>query len=125
MRLTVALVATVAALAGCADYSPVDAQLRDVRAQLAQVSTEVGQMKTSLDHATEATREAARKSAAARQTANMALTLAQADKDKLAHASEKLDSLDHSGRKAAHRAAKKGEEETPATQPPVESHDNK
>jgi len=113
MRLTVAALVTVTGLAGCADYSPAERDLREMRAQLSQVSTEVGQMKSSLDKATEATRQAQRKSEAAQSTAKQALSLAQSDQASLERANEKLEKLggaEHT--KGSHRAAKKADDDS-------------
>jgi hypothetical protein len=113
MRWVVAL-AGVAGLAGCVDYGPVEKELQDVHAQLSQVSTDVEAMRTSLDSATEETRQAARKAAAATSIANQALTMAQWDQDKLAQLDEKLDQLDRAKKKPRKAATTQETPEPPA-----------
>jgi uncharacterized protein (DUF3084 family) len=108
MRSTLARVAVAglaAGICGCADYSGIEKDLHDMRTQLSQVSTDVSAMRSSLDSATEETRQAAQKAAAATSTANQALTMAQSDQSAIEHLNEKLDSLDHASSK--HKKAKK------------------
>jgi outer membrane murein-binding lipoprotein Lpp len=103
MRLCVTLVAVGglgAVLAGCANYSGIDRDLKEMSDQLNQVSTEVGAMRTSLDSATELTRQAQHNAAAAEFTANEALTLAASDRKSVTELNEKLDRLDHQDHQA-------------------------
>jgi methyl-accepting chemotaxis protein len=120
MRLTVAWVAA-AGLSACTDYSRVHKELQDVQAQLSQVTTDVSAMRTSLDEATEATRQAAQKAAAATSTANQALYMAQTGQDALARLDEKLDQLDKAKARKPVRKAKQdsdGQPPGPAGTPP-------
>jgi outer membrane murein-binding lipoprotein Lpp len=82
-----------AVLAGCADYSGVEKDLRQLRDQLNQVSVDVAAMKTSLDNATEETRQAQQKAQAAARTANQALTVASEDRKAIDELNAKIDRL--------------------------------
>jgi outer membrane murein-binding lipoprotein Lpp len=82
-------------LAGCADYSGIAKDLAEVRDQLNAVSVDVAAMKTSLDSATEQTRQAQQKAEAAASTANQALTVAAQDRKAIDELNAKIDRLGH------------------------------
>jgi outer membrane murein-binding lipoprotein Lpp len=72
-----AMIPVGTALTGCADLSAIDKDCKDLQAQLNQVSSDVVAMKSSLDKATEASRQAKEAADNAASTANQALAIAQ------------------------------------------------
>ena len=85
------LVAT--AFTGCADLSSIDKEFKDLKAQLNQVSSDVVAMQSSLDKATEASKQAKEAADNAASTANRALAIALSARRSVQATNERLERL--------------------------------
>jgi Skp family chaperone for outer membrane proteins len=88
-----AMISVAAAFTGCADLSPIDREFKDIQAQLKQVSSDVVAMESSLDKATEASRQAKEAADNAASTANQALAIALSAQRSVRATNERLERL--------------------------------
>lgn len=88
-----ALILALAPLTGCTDLSAIDKEFKDLKAQLNQVSSDVVAMQSSLDKATESSREAKEAADNAASTAAQALITAQSAQRSVAATNERLKEL--------------------------------
>jgi hypothetical protein len=88
-----AMIPVAAAFTGCADLSPIDREFKDIQAQLKQVSSDVVAMESSLDKATEASRQAKEAADNAARTANQALAIALSAQRSVKATDERLEQL--------------------------------
>jgi outer membrane murein-binding lipoprotein Lpp len=88
-----AMVLVGTAVTGCTDLSPLDREFKDIQAQLNQVSTDVVAMRSSLDQATEASKQAREAADNAARTANQALVVALSAQRSVRATNERLERL--------------------------------
>jgi hypothetical protein len=97
LGIKIAALAVVAALAGCTDLKPLQAQVDDLKAQVGKLSSD-GAAHSAADAAafragSAATASAAQAAAAAQSTANQALAAAQAAQSGVDATNEKIDRM--------------------------------
>jgi outer membrane murein-binding lipoprotein Lpp len=90
--LKIAAVAVIAAMAGCTDLKPIQAQIDDLKSQVSRVSSDLAAHKADRTDA-DAAAAAARQAAAAQATANQALSAAQASQAAVNDLNEKVDRM--------------------------------
>ena len=91
--IKVAAVAVVAALAGCTDLKPLQAQVDDLKSQVGKLSSDLA-ANTAADQAAHGKADqAASAAAAAQSTANQALAAAQAAQSGVDATNEKIDRM--------------------------------
>jgi hypothetical protein len=91
--MKIAAVALVAALAGCTDLKPLQAQVDDLKTQVGKLSSDVAAAKASADSASSAAQSASQSASAAQSTANQALAAAQAAQSGVDATNEKIDRM--------------------------------
>jgi Skp family chaperone for outer membrane proteins len=91
--IAAAMILVATALTGCADLSPIDKEFKDLQAQLNEVSSDVVAMRSSLDKATVASRQAKEAADNAASTANQALAIAQSAQRSVEATNERLERL--------------------------------
>jgi methyl-accepting chemotaxis protein len=89
----VAIILVATPLTACADLSAIDKQFKDLKAQLNQVSSDVVAMQSSLDKATESSRQAKEAADNAASTATQALVTAQSAQRSVEATNERLREL--------------------------------
>ena len=100
LGIKIAAIAIVAALAGCTDLKPLQAQVDDLKAQVGKLSSDEAAnkaadnatSKSAADAATAAS-NASKAAAAAQSTANQALAAAQAAQSGVDATNEKIDRM--------------------------------
>jgi hypothetical protein len=91
--IKIAAVAALAALAGCTDLKPLQAQIDDLKSQVGKVSSDLA-ANTAADNASHGKADqAASAAAAAQSTANQALAAAQAAQSGVDATNEKIDRM--------------------------------
>jgi len=90
--LKIAAVAVIAALAGCTDLKPIQAQIDDLKTQVGRLSSDLAAHKADRTDANAAA-AAASTAAAAQSTANQALAAAQAAQTGVTETNEKIDRM--------------------------------
>jgi murein lipoprotein len=88
-----AAVAVVMGLAGCTDLKPIQAQIDDLKAQLAKAQGDVSAAKSSADQANSAASSASQAASGAQSTANQALAAAHASQSCCDATNEKIDRM--------------------------------
>jgi hypothetical protein len=95
MKLIVGLTTAAAAVAltGCQDATPLQADLKDLHAQVSRLQSEVGAVKSAADNAAAQAASAQNAASKAQATAQQALDLANEDQKKIEATNEKLDRM--------------------------------
>lgn len=90
--IKIAAVAVVAALAGCTDLKPIQAQIDDLKSQVGRLTSDVAAIKADKTDANAAA-AAASAAASAQTSANQALAAAQAAQTGVNDLNEKVDRM--------------------------------
>lgn len=90
--IKIAAVAVVAAMAGCTNLKPIQAQIDDLKSQVGRLSSDLAAHKADRTDANAAA-AAAQSAAAAQATANQALSAAQAAQAGVNDLNEKVDRM--------------------------------
>jgi murein lipoprotein len=88
-----AAVAAVAGVVGCTDLKPIQAQIDDLKAQVAKNASDVAGAKSSADSANSAAQSAGQAASGAQSTANQALAAAHASQSCCDATNEKIDRM--------------------------------
>ena len=91
--IKIAAVAVVAALAGCTNLKPIQAQIDDLKSQTGRLASDVAAIKTEQTQQNSQIAAAAQSAAAAQATANQALSAAQAAQAGVNDVNEKVDRM--------------------------------
>jgi Alanine-zipper, major outer membrane lipoprotein len=89
----VAVLAVVIGLAGCTDLKPIQAQIDDLKAQVAKNASDVAGTKSSADAANSAAQAASQAASGAQSTANQALAAGHASQSCCDATNEKIDRM--------------------------------
>jgi uncharacterized protein DUF3359 len=89
----VAPLVVVIGVAGCTDLKPIQAQIDDVKAQVAKNASDVAAAKSSADTANSAAQSAGQAASAAQSTANQALAAGHASQSCCDATNEKIDRM--------------------------------
>jgi outer membrane murein-binding lipoprotein Lpp len=89
----VAAVAAVAALAGCTDLKPLQAQVDSLKSEVSSLQSQVAAAKSAADSANSAASSASQAASSAQSTANQALAAAQASQSCCDATNEKIDRM--------------------------------
>lgn len=87
------IVAVALFTTGCTDLKPMQAQIDDLKTQVARVSADTTALKSASDSAAADARSANQSAAAAQSTANQALAAAQASQSCCDATNEKMDRM--------------------------------
>jgi murein lipoprotein len=88
-----AAVAVVAGMVGCTDLKPIQAQIDDLKAQVAKTASDTASAKSSADSANSAAQSAGQAASGAQSTANQALAAAHASQSCCDATNEKIDRM--------------------------------
>ena len=88
-----AALAVVAALAGCTDLKPTQANIDDLRSQVANLKSGVGSAESSAQAASGAASKASQTASNAQSTANQALSQAKSNQNAIEAINEKIDRM--------------------------------
>ncbi len=88
-----AIMAAALLASGCTDLKPMQAQIDDLKSQVARVSSDTSALKASSDAAAADARNANQSAAAAQSAANQALAAAQASQSCCDATNEKMDRM--------------------------------
>src|SRR5215469_8978019 len=88
-----AAVAVVVGMAGCTDLKPLQAQVDDLKAQVAKLGGDLSSAKSSADQANSAAQSASQAASGAQSTANQALAAAHASQSCCDATNEKIDRM--------------------------------
>jgi murein lipoprotein len=88
-----AAVAVVVGMVGCTDLKPIQAQIDDLKAQVAKNASDVAGVKSSADSANSAAQSASQAASGAQSTANQALAAAHASQSCCDATNEKIDRM--------------------------------
>ena len=91
--IKIAALAVVAALAGCTDLKPLQAQVDDLKAQVGRLNSDLAANKAEHTAIANQAASAASAAAAAQSTANQALAAAQAAQSGVNDVNEKVDRM--------------------------------
>ena len=91
--LKVAAATLVAALVGCTDLKPLQAQVDDLKAQVGKLSSDLSAAKGAADQANSAASTASQAASGAQSTANQALAASQASQSCCDATNEKIDRM--------------------------------
>jgi hypothetical protein len=89
----VAVLAVVIGLAGCTDLKPIQAQIDDLKSQVAKNATDVSAVKSAADQANSAAQSAGQAASGAQSTANQALAASHASQSCCDATNEKIDRM--------------------------------
>ncbi len=91
--MKVAALAVVAALAGCTDLKPTQAQIDTLKSQVSKLQSDVAAARSEADKANSTATQALQTAQGAQSTANQALAAAQAAQSGLDATNEKIDRM--------------------------------
>ncbi len=89
--VTAAAAVAVMGLAGCTDLKPIQAQIDDLKAQVAKVGGDASAAKSAADSANSSAQSAGQAASGAQSTANQALAAAHASQSCCDATNEKID----------------------------------
>jgi len=90
----VTIVATsVAGLAGCADLTPLETDVKDLKAEVVTLQSQTQEVRHATDLASASARSAADAASAAQKSSNEALAMAQSSQTNVDALNEKLDRM--------------------------------
>jgi len=92
-RKVTAVLAVVAAVAGCTDLKPIQAQIDDLKSQVAKNTADVSTVKSTADQANSAAQSAGQAAGGAQTTANQALAAGHASQSCCDATNEKIDRM--------------------------------
>jgi murein lipoprotein len=88
-----AVLVVVSGLAGCTDLKPIQAQIDDLKSQVAKNTTDLSAVKSTADRANSAAQSAGQAASGAQSSANQALAAAHASQSCCDATNEKIDRM--------------------------------
>ena len=93
IRAVTIVAMSVAGPVGCADLTPLETDVKDLKAEVVTLQSQTQEVRHSADQATASSRSAADAASAAQKSANDALAMAQSSQGHVDALNEKLDRM--------------------------------
>jgi methyl-accepting chemotaxis protein len=93
IRAVTIVAMSVAGLAGCTDLTPIETDVKDLKAEVVSLQTQTQEVRHAADQASASSRSAADAASAAQRSANEALAMAQSSQSHVDALNEKLDRM--------------------------------